>query len=163
MKAFLFPLAVLASSAMAQTTSACGADYIVESCLHFETTKLNACANDDYGCRCAQWQNIITCYNNCPNDPRQPDAEGQRVLFCGLATQYPSNTPTLAPAASTSTPAQSTGNADVNQNNPTGTGSDSRTATTAGTAATNANSAADLALNAGGVLAAVAGVIAVVL
>jgi len=60
MKAFLFPLAVLASSAMAQTTTACGADYIVESCLDFETTKLNDCANDDYGCKCSQWQNIKT-------------------------------------------------------------------------------------------------------
>jgi hypothetical protein len=60
MKAFLFPLAVLASSAMAQTTSACGADYIVDQCLEFETNKLNDCANDDYPCRCSQWQNIKT-------------------------------------------------------------------------------------------------------
>lgn len=61
MKSFLFPLAILASSgAMAQTTSACGADYIVEACLSSEKAKLEACKGTDYECQCAQWQNIIT-------------------------------------------------------------------------------------------------------
>jgi hypothetical protein len=60
MKAFLFPLAVMASSVMAQTTTACGADYIVSSCLSSETLKLNACGAKDYGCRCDGWKNILT-------------------------------------------------------------------------------------------------------
>ena len=59
MKVFLFSLAVMASSVMAQST-ACGADYIVETCLSSETLKLNACGSEDYGCRCAQWKNILT-------------------------------------------------------------------------------------------------------
>jgi len=59
MKAVLFPLAVMASSVMAQTTT-CGADYIVESCLTSETSKLNNCGTEDYDCRCAQWKNIMT-------------------------------------------------------------------------------------------------------
>ena len=60
MKAFLFPLAVLASSAMAQTTSTCGADYIVDACLESENAKLGNCKDGDYECKCTQWQNIIT-------------------------------------------------------------------------------------------------------
>jgi len=59
MKSFLFPLAVLASTAMAQTTSACGADYIVETCLGSERAKLNACTNEDWDCLCQGWKNII--------------------------------------------------------------------------------------------------------
>lgn len=71
MKAFLLPIAILASSAMAQTSSACAADYIVDACLSSENAKLASCQGTDYECQCAQWQNIITCYNNCPSDPRQ--------------------------------------------------------------------------------------------
>jgi hypothetical protein len=60
MKAFLFPLAVLASSAMAQTTSVCGANYIVEACLGSEKAKLAACTTGDYECQCNGWKNVIT-------------------------------------------------------------------------------------------------------
>lgn len=61
MKAFLFPLAVLASSVAAQTTTtACAADYIVEACLSSEKAKLASCQNTDYVCQCAVWQSIIT-------------------------------------------------------------------------------------------------------
>ncbi len=59
MKSFLFPLTVLASCAVAQTTSACGADYIVETCLSSEKAKLAACDGKDYGCQCQQWKNVI--------------------------------------------------------------------------------------------------------
>ncbi len=60
MKSFLFPLAVLASSAVAQTTSACAADYIVQACLSSEKAKLTSCQSTDYECQCNQWKNIIT-------------------------------------------------------------------------------------------------------
>jgi hypothetical protein len=60
MKAFLFPLAVLASSAMAQTTSACAANYIVESCLSSEKAKLASCKGDNYECQCNGWKNVLT-------------------------------------------------------------------------------------------------------
>jgi hypothetical protein len=60
MKAFLFPLAILASSAVAQTTTACAADYIVESCLSTEKAKLESCGHEDWTCRCAGWNAILT-------------------------------------------------------------------------------------------------------
>ena len=60
MKSFLFPLAVLASSAAAQTTAACAANYIVEACLTSENAKLAACKDSDWGCKCAQWESILT-------------------------------------------------------------------------------------------------------
>lgn len=61
---FLLPLAVLASSAVAQSTTAsvnaCDADYIVERCLTTETAKLDACGGQDFNCRCAAWEAILT-------------------------------------------------------------------------------------------------------
>jgi hypothetical protein len=60
MKSFLLPIALLASSAMAQTSSACAADYIVESCLSSQKALLNNCGINDYECMCTQWKNIIT-------------------------------------------------------------------------------------------------------
>lgn len=63
MKSFLFPLAVLVSSAMAQdqtqTTSACGADYIVESCLDTQKAALGVCTVTDYACHCNGWTNLM--------------------------------------------------------------------------------------------------------
>lgn len=59
MKSFLFPLAVLTSSAMAQTASVCGADYIVESCLGSQKAALNICQATDYACHCNGWTNLI--------------------------------------------------------------------------------------------------------
>lgn len=60
MKSFLFPLAVLASSALAQTTADCAANYIVEACLSSEKAKLDACKDSDWNCKCAQWESIMT-------------------------------------------------------------------------------------------------------
>ncbi|AEO64528.1 uncharacterized protein THITE_2110760 [Thermothielavioides terrestris NRRL 8126] len=159
MKAFLFPLAVLASSAAAQTSSACAADYIVEACLTSEKAKLAACQNTDYVCQCNEYQNMITCFNNCPNDPREKDVAGQRDIFCGYASQFASTTTPAAAKTSASTPAQTTG-ADQNAS-PTAAGGSTSTSSAGGPA--NTNSAADLVINAGSVLAAVAGAVAVVL
>lgn len=66
---FLLPVALLASTAVAQTTSACAADYIVESCLTSQTDILNSCTNGDYECQCAAWQAIITYATTVPFSP----------------------------------------------------------------------------------------------
>ncbi|KAK0666375.1 hypothetical protein QBC41DRAFT_151210 [Cercophora samala] len=164
MKSFFLPVAVLVSAAVAQTTSVCGADYIVESCLGSEKAKLAACGQSDYDCSCAAWQAILTCYNNCPNDPRLHSDVGQKDIFCGYASQFPSKA-TVVPSASKTnnvTPTQ-TSNQNQVEDDASNTDDESGTSTSTSSPATNTNSAAYLALNAGGVLAAVAGVVAVVL
>ena len=60
MKAVIVSLVVFASAALAQTTTACGADYIVEACLGTENGKLSSCATTDYVCRCTAFANILT-------------------------------------------------------------------------------------------------------
>lgn len=84
---------------------------------------------------------------------------GQKDIFCGYVSQF-SSTKTTVPPQSTSIPADETQSSD--EDGPTPTNSETSTPTGSDDAA-NTNSAADLALNAGGVLAAVAGVVAVVL
>jgi hypothetical protein len=60
MKSFLFPIALMASAAMAQSNSDCAANYIVEACLEGENAKLANCKTGDYNCQCNQWINIVT-------------------------------------------------------------------------------------------------------
>jgi hypothetical protein len=60
MKAVLLSLSFFASAAVAQTTTACAADYIVEACLGIENGKLASCATTDYVCRCNAFGNILT-------------------------------------------------------------------------------------------------------
>ncbi|KAK0644525.1 hypothetical protein B0T16DRAFT_198015 [Cercophora newfieldiana] len=163
MKAVLLSLAFFASAAVAQTT-ACAADYIVEACLGTENGKLASCATTDYVCRCNAFGNILTCFNNCPNDVRRFDYQGQQQIFCGYASQYPSTT-TKAVAATGTAVTAPTDKADAPASSaPAGSGkAASGSATTSAPSTVNTNSAADLAMNAGGILAAVAGVVAAVL
>ncbi|KAK4466489.1 hypothetical protein QBC42DRAFT_259017 [Cladorrhinum samala] len=162
MKFFLLPAAIMATAAVAQN-SACAADYIVEACLGTERSKLASCASTDYDCLCAGHNSLITCFNNCPNDTRVKDAAGQRDIFCGYASQFPSKTTKVNSPSQTAAASQTSANSQNDQTAPTGSESSSPSASSTGSPATNSNSAAYLALNAGGVLAAVAGVVAVVL
>ncbi|KAK3349439.1 hypothetical protein B0T25DRAFT_243194 [Lasiosphaeria hispida] len=168
MKSILLPIAIFASAALAQT-SACAADYIVEACLGTENAKLASCGTNDYVCSCAAYANILTCYNNCPNDPRKYETQGQQQIFCGYASQFPSTqTKIVAPATTVTTKgsantnvAETTADAGASETNAE---AGSGTATGSAASATKTtNGAADLAMNAGGVLAAVAGVVAAVL
>ncbi|KAK3331940.1 hypothetical protein B0T19DRAFT_89444 [Cercophora scortea] len=172
----IFSAAVTAAAA-GQSTTACGAAYIVEACLGTENAKLAGCATSDYVCQCAAYGNILTCYNNCPNDPRLHDAAGQKQIFCGYASQFPSATTkafsaatTLASAAATSTGKTDDSQAtDVIAATATATDSSAATGTATGTGSSAAATitknaaAADLVMNTGRVLVAVAGVVVAVL
>ncbi|KXX77870.1 hypothetical protein MMYC01_205792 [Madurella mycetomatis] len=162
MKSFLIPMALMASVALAQSTSECAASNIVEACLEGERAKLASCVSTDYQCQCTQWQNIILCFQNCPNDTRQQESAGQRDIFCDYASRFNTQTAAAVATQSTSTPAQTTSDADSNNADPTPSDSENASSTT-NSPASDTNSAADLAMNAGGLLAAVAGVVAVVL
>ncbi|OIW29165.1 hypothetical protein CONLIGDRAFT_409077 [Coniochaeta ligniaria NRRL 30616] len=159
MKAVLFHLAFLAAAVSAQST-ACAADYIVEACLGTANGQLADCNNNDYGCQCAAYTNMLTCFNNCPNDTRIPTYQAQKTTYCGLASQYSSSTSSAFSAPETTTTSAATTTTDATATDATST---STTSTGSAASASKTNSAADLALNAGGILAAVAGVVAAVL
>ncbi|KAM7199344.1 hypothetical protein V8F20_005739 [Naviculisporaceae sp. PSN 640] len=164
MKSVFVALAAFAAAAIA-AESECAADYIVEACLGSETAKLATCGDNDWDCKCYAHQNILTCFNNCPNDSRVHQWEGQKQIFCSYATQFPSSTTKVAPATTgANSPAKTT--AGKEEDGATNTDKTDATGTATGTAAaaTKTDSgAADLAYNAGSMLAAVAAVAAAVL
>ena len=105
-----------------------------------------------------------SCFNNCPNDPRASSANNQQIIYCGYASQFNSKTttPVSAPTGSQSLsgPAATQTGAGATTT-PTGGNSPSKTAS--GAASTSTGAAVDLVMNTGGVLLAVAGVVAAVL
>ncbi|EJT80188.1 hypothetical protein GGTG_00191 [Gaeumannomyces tritici R3-111a-1] len=154
MKFFLLPLAFAASLAAAQS-SACGADYILEACLTTENAKFAACSEGDWDCKCSSYNNIMTCFNNCPNDLRRETQQGQQKIFCGYASQFPSKTAGVAKSSAAS------GGAAAATTTPASGASNTASSTTGAASPAKTNGAAtDLAMNAGGVLALVAAVVA---
>ncbi|EAA27310.1 hypothetical protein GE21DRAFT_9087 [Neurospora crassa] len=178
MKAALLPFAAMLAVAAAQTTSVCAAAYIVETCLGTENSRLALCGRDDYGCKCAQYPNIIACYNNCPNDPRKASAMGDRDTWCALDKQYPSSTTKVAvattslntaPAAAATTAATTAISSSGSDNENTGdaittaTGAASSNTASAPSTSATGNAAGEVLVSTGGLLAAFAGVVAAVL
>ena len=56
---FLLPVALLASAVAAQTTE-CAAENIVQTCLTTTTQVFNDCGTNDWDCKCAAQQAIVT-------------------------------------------------------------------------------------------------------
>ncbi|WYZ41668.1 hypothetical protein EsH8_V_000563 [Colletotrichum jinshuiense] len=162
---FFLPVALLVAAVAAQDPN-CDAAPIVESCLTSERAKVTACNTDDYDCLCAAYQAVATCYNNCPKDPRASSAQGTVTTYCQQASVYGSAalrkasqtaagatgsvTNAVASNSATATPTTATGNA--------------ASTTSASTSTSTPNmGVGQLARNTGGVLLAVAGVVAAVL
>ncbi|TDZ39786.1 hypothetical protein C8035_v002210 [Colletotrichum spinosum] len=162
---FFLPLAALVAAAAAQT-SECAAAVILETCLESENAKVAACKSVDYDCLCAAYQAVATCYNNCPNDVRASPAQGQVTTFCTQASLYGS-----AAARKTASVASASASAAVASNSATATAATASASDDAASSTASASSATStpnlgvgqLARNTGGVLLAVAGVVAAVL
>ncbi|KAF4125792.1 GPI anchored serine-threonine rich protein [Geosmithia morbida] len=153
---FFIPLAMLAASVAAQTSTAssddgCLAENIVKSCLTSETAKADACKSSDFECLCRAYEAIATCYNNCPDDPRAASTKNQVTQYCSRVT---TTTPTSTGAGKT------TSTAEVSSSST----DDAATEifSSAGAEPTT-NFAAELAANAPGMLVGVAGVVAALL
>ncbi|KAG6110673.1 hypothetical protein E4U13_005281 [Claviceps humidiphila] len=157
----------------------CLANYIVKQCLSSEGDKLASCSVLDYSCICYASQAIATCYNNCPNDTRAPQATQSMSVACALAAQYSSTLPTLhhstassntntvtatatatGTATATETKVHTTSFSDKAGTRPT----DGVTSSASGTSASKTNGAGEKrAGDVVGVMAFVAGVVAVAL
>lgn len=93
-----------------------------------------------------------SCFNNCPNDPRQGSFQNQQVIFCTNASLYQSKaTPVATGSGAHATPTA------------TSQGAGTTTATGAAPASSKTGAAGELVMNTGGVLLAVAGAVAAVL
>ncbi|KAI1459228.1 hypothetical protein F4805DRAFT_456006 [Annulohypoxylon moriforme] len=91
----------------ATTTTACAAQNIVDTCLDTTENYVSLCGTTDYQCLCDK------CFNNCPDDPRGPSYTQQKDNYCQSASLYATTsgnltvsrtlTPTSVHAATTST------------------------------------------------------------
>ncbi|KAF7554197.1 hypothetical protein G7046_g6877 [Stylonectria norvegica] len=168
---FLLPitlLAIVGVSAQSDDDSKCDAEYIVTRCLESETAKVSACRTTEYDCLCAAYEAVATCYNNCPHDPRASDAQSQVKIFCANASIYGTTTKTTKTASSGSSrttvdAATTTSSSEGEDDKSSASTSVSSTATRSADNTSSTGGAAELALNVGGVLLAVAGVVAGVL
>ncbi|KAK7931622.1 hypothetical protein PG985_002334 [Apiospora marii] len=87
---FTLPAVLLAVAVSAQSTSesgssssTCAAANIVDACLDTTNGYLAQCTdNADYQCKCDKYTAIMTCFNNCPNDPRSSSYANSKQLYC---------------------------------------------------------------------------------
>ncbi|KID87170.1 GPI anchored serine-threonine rich protein [Metarhizium guizhouense ARSEF 977] len=138
----------------------CLANYIVRQCLLSQNEKLAACSATDHECQCYASQAIATCYNNCPNDARAPGATQAMNGACMAASAYATIT---TKATSTAEAAATTAAADDDASASSPSVVPTRSVTSSAPGASKTNGAESLAGNAAGMLAAVAGAVAIVL
>ncbi|CZT20914.1 uncharacterized protein RCC_06774 [Ramularia collo-cygni] len=156
-------LAVASLSAAQSTTgtlSGCGSqvDLIISTCLSTTQPQLQACTANDWDCLCAASETILTCYNNCPSSPDRFGHEQTKVANCNAASAYGTATKATATASSTgsssSVAATTTSTASESSTMTDSASASSATASETGAAVANA------AVPAGGILAAMFGLAA---
>lgn len=189
---FFYPLALALAAVVAAADDDCDAAPIVEACLTSENAKVNKsletlsqlqqptltscslqvkdCNATDYDCLCAAYQAVATCYNNCPKDSRAAPAQGQVTIYCQQASLYGSaamrKTQSVVSATGSASAAVASNSASATAA-ATGTSASGSSASSTASASSSSSSAnigvGQLARNTGGVLLAVAGVVAAVL
>ncbi|KAL2832024.1 hypothetical protein BDW59DRAFT_139565 [Aspergillus cavernicola] len=86
-----------------QAASTCEAQNILDTCIRSIQAQVDACGPNEWGCLCEQTNNLLTCYNNCPEDTGRTGVEQQRVSYCNAAGLVSSSSTTSRTATSTNT------------------------------------------------------------
>ncbi|KAI0386698.1 hypothetical protein F5Y04DRAFT_70354 [Hypomontagnella monticulosa] len=145
------------------TTTACAAQNILDTCLSTTESYLSLCETTDYMCLCDKYTAIMTCFNNCPNDSREASYQQQKDLYCMNASLYAttSGNRTVSRSISSTSSSEITTTSEVMVKTADVTAAITPTPTEP---TQSGNGASDDRLqNAGGLLAAVAGIIAALL
>ncbi|KAH8685645.1 hypothetical protein BGZ60DRAFT_395718 [Tricladium varicosporioides] len=178
----LLPATLLLSIASAATTSfsiatpvstislstgqstACAAQDILDTCIASNMGYVLACNSADYGCLCSKWNDVLTCYLQCPNDANRASALANKNAYCNSNSQFPSSTSAVVSRPVSTSAGTATGTAASGDTTSGGVrASGSGTATAAGSSSTAKSGAEGLVLGAGSVLVGLAGVVAAVL
>lgn len=70
----------------------CAAQAVLDTCISSTTAIATSCSLTDYACLCQKNSDILTCFNNCPNDPRLAGVRSTQSAYCANASAYPSST-----------------------------------------------------------------------
>ncbi|KAN0108334.1 hypothetical protein V8E51_008076 [Hyaloscypha variabilis] len=149
-------------SASSATSTACAAQPVMDSCYASTSAIAQACATTDYSCLCSKWNDVLTCFDQCPNDPRYAATAASHATYCNDLAAYGGSstsafsalvTSTITPAGTTTGPtgSQST------QSSVTGKVDSTSTVSPDTPAPTTKNGAEGLAIGAGSVFIGVAG------
>ncbi|EEH41571.1 hypothetical protein PAAG_03134 [Paracoccidioides lutzii Pb01] len=147
--AFCTILFGLVAAQTSKSPSSCDAQNILEACLQSTQALLKTCVPNDWQCLCTQHTNVLTCYNNCPNDLGRHGAESSKIANCNAASQF-ATTPTATP---TQSPTSSDSGAE-----PTGSSSASRTASGTAALTSSATQTPNAAAAVGGVSMGMGGI-----
>lgn len=176
MQLSLLPFSLVLSVVVAQTssvgtTSACAAQPVLEACLASTQAIAAGCSSTDYQCLCQKTNDVLTCFQQCPNDPRQSSILSNKETYCADASIYSSAAPTSAisrPVSSdvsaATTLATTTGGSAQTTTDPGAVKTASNTASSAAATATGKNGASrDIMIGAGGMMVGLAGLFGVLL
>jgi len=61
---------------------------VFDTCTGQYKPKVAACQSNDWDCLCTQQTNLVTCYNDCPNDANAYAIKQQQKIWCDAAKQY---------------------------------------------------------------------------
>jgi len=168
MKSFA-PIVLLAAAVSAQDT--CQGEAVLQSCLNTQEPVQKACDPQDFNCLCPAAKNVYQCFANagCGNDDRAVGYDNIQKSYCAYVTTTAAATATATSTTSASSSTSTTSASDDSDDSTSTDGDDgteSSSSTDSGAASSDGDdtgSGTYLAVNAGGMLAAVAGVIAAVL
>ncbi|EKG21565.1 hypothetical protein MPH_01073 [Macrophomina phaseolina MS6] len=90
------------SAASSSSTSSCQAANIVEACVASIKPRTEACGGVDWDCQCTAYTDLLTCYNNCPNDPTRSSVQNQVTQFCNAANANKSTSSSSSASATAS-------------------------------------------------------------
>jgi len=91
------------TSSVSTASSSCAAQAVLNQCILTEQAQIDGCVANDYSCLCQQYGNLLTCYNNCPNDPGVYSVQQEKTQQCEAAQAYGTTTLMVAPKTTSST------------------------------------------------------------
>ncbi|KAL1900084.1 hypothetical protein Cpir12675_001085 [Ceratocystis pirilliformis] len=96
------------AASVAAVDESCNAADIVKACIDMTQPRVDACTGNDWSCLCSAHTSLVTCYNNCPNDPEGFSAQQQVDSYCAAASQFPASTAASGAATGTGSVATAT-------------------------------------------------------
>ncbi|KAH8782596.1 hypothetical protein BGZ57DRAFT_886053 [Hyaloscypha finlandica] len=166
----IFSVSLLLSVAAAATTisgsstssTKCAAQPVMDSCYASTSAIAQACTTTDYSCLCSKWNDVLTCFLQCPNDPRYASAKSLHETSCNNFVAYGgTTTPAISRAVSSAVFTTTSGSSGAQATESSGAVrvTSSTTASGAGASSTSTvkNGAEGVAVGAGSVLMGIAG------
>ncbi|KAF1839274.1 hypothetical protein BDW02DRAFT_233626 [Decorospora gaudefroyi] len=80
-------LAITATASLVAAAEKCAAQNILDTCLAGYQSRIDDCnaKGNDFICLCDVYNDVLVCYNNCPDAPEKPSVQNTVISYCGAA------------------------------------------------------------------------------